>query len=81
MKNILISSIAIITLFSCGNSWDGSKNGRRFKLQNICVRSHNESRMRTQPIGKSFITIPYNEEVCDQYIIDTIWETFKQEEK
>jgi hypothetical protein len=74
MKRILLTAMMLMVLASCYDNWDGKVNGRRYKLQHTCIESHSESSTRMQPMGKTFIILPDNKEVCDKYKIDTIWE-------
>ena len=82
MKKILLSALVLIGLASCNDNWDGKVKGRRYKLQPTCIESHSESSARMQPMGISFIMVPYTKKVCDKYKVDTIWEKLtKQQEQ
>jgi hypothetical protein len=64
-------AMAVVFIYSC---WDGEKNGRRYRLQDTCLRGHSQMFMTTVLIGKNFVPQWHYVYICDSSRIDTVWE-------
>ena len=71
---VISISILLGLLTSC---YDGEVNGRKFYLKKTCIKSHIENGTRPQLLGKVWVQMPTDYEVCDKYKTDTIWERSK----
>ena len=63
--------LAIVLLCSC---WDGERNGRRYDLEETCLKSHTEMQFQYIHQNGQLRMHPYGVEICDSCRIDTIWE-------
>lgn len=72
MKKVF-ALLIVLLLISC-DSWDGEVNGRRYKLVQDCLSSHDETQLLY--INNQVTVITHT--VCDEYgPIDTVWESKK----
>jgi hypothetical protein len=63
--------LAIVLLCSC---WDGERNGRRYDLEETCLKSHKRLKTGFTYVSGHCRAYTYNVTVCDSMRIDTIWE-------
>ena len=68
MKYIII----ILFFTSC---WNGKINGRKYKTNTPCIKSHTEMYIENMYIDNQLYTQPRFRNICDCYgKTDTIWE-------
>lgn len=72
---ICLGTIIFFVQLFIQNMYEGYVNGRGYHLKKTCIKSHIENGTRPQLMGKVWIQMPTNYEVCDKYKTDTIWET------
>jgi hypothetical protein len=65
--------LLIIFLFT--SCWDGEVNGRKYRLNTPCIKSHTVIYTTPIIIGKSVMATTQTKQVCDEYgKTDTIWQ-------
>jgi hypothetical protein len=68
-----VKKLFIILLFA--SCWDGEINGRKYRLETPCIKSHTETYLQPMHIGKTTTLQLRTKEVCDEYgKTDTIWQ-------
>jgi hypothetical protein len=66
-------ALILFSLF-CLSCWDGERNGRRYDLEETCLKSHKRLKTGFTYVSGHCRAYTYSVTVCDSMRIDTIWE-------